>query len=117
MKAAAAKTGRSLDEVAQERAANNPAGRFGDPVEFGEACAFLCGAHAGFITGQNLLLDGGAFPGTPCSPPPAGGAARSPGFAPAIFTALALWPRHLLPPDPSRSEETLLGQECSSTVT
>lgn len=64
MKAAAAKTGRSLEEVAKERAANNPAGRFGDPVEFGEACAFLCGVHAGFITGQNLLLDGGAFPGT-----------------------------------------------------
>ena len=64
MKAAAEKTGRSLEEVTKERAAGNPAGRFGDPVEFGEACAFLCGVHAGFITGQNLLLDGGAFPGT-----------------------------------------------------
>ena len=42
----------------------NPAGRFGDPEEFGEACAFLCSAKAGFITGQNILLDGGAFPGT-----------------------------------------------------
>ncbi len=42
----------------------NPAGRFGDPEEFGLACAFLCGAKAGFITGQNILLDGGAFPGT-----------------------------------------------------
>ena len=52
------------EEVARERAAGNPAGRFGDPAEFGEACAFLCGARAGFITGQNLLLDGGAFPGT-----------------------------------------------------
>ena len=41
-----------------------PAGRFGTPEEFGDACAFLCSAHAGFITGQNLLLDGGAFPGT-----------------------------------------------------
>ena len=41
-----------------------PAGRFGTPEEFGYACAFLCGAHAGYITGQNLLLDGGAFPGT-----------------------------------------------------
>jgi len=39
-------------------------GRFGDPEEFGQACAFLCGAKAGFITGQNILLDGGAFPGT-----------------------------------------------------
>ncbi|GAB4356875.1 MAG: SDR family oxidoreductase [Kiloniellaceae bacterium] len=64
MQAAADKSGRSLEEVAKERAAGNPAGRFGDPVEFGEACAFLCGANAGFITGQNLLLDGGAFPGT-----------------------------------------------------
>ena len=43
---------------------NNPAGRVGDPEEFGLACAFLCGAKAGFITGQNILLDGGAFPGT-----------------------------------------------------
>jgi len=64
MQAAADKSGRSLEEVARERAASNPAGRFGDPVEFGEACAFLCGVNAGFITGQNLLLDGGAFPGT-----------------------------------------------------
>ena len=43
---------------------SNPAERFGDPAEFGEACAFLCSAQAGYITGQNLLLDGGAFPGT-----------------------------------------------------
>lgn len=64
LQAAADKSGRSLEEVTRERAAGNPAGRFGDPVEFGEACAFLCGANAGFITGQNLLLDGGAFPGT-----------------------------------------------------
>ncbi|MGE5767433.1 MAG: SDR family oxidoreductase [Bacteroidota bacterium] len=64
IKAAADKAGRSVEELARERAATNPAGRFGDPVEFGEACAFLCGANAGFITGQNLLLDGGAFPGT-----------------------------------------------------
>ena len=42
----------------------NPAGRFGDPEEFGLACAFLCGAKSGFITGQNILLDGGAYPGT-----------------------------------------------------
>ena len=55
---------RSVEEVAAERAAGNPAGRFGRPEEFGEACAFLCGAQAGYITGQNLLLDGGAYPGT-----------------------------------------------------
>ncbi|TQV80660.1 SDR family oxidoreductase [Denitrobaculum tricleocarpae] len=58
------KTGRPLEEVRDERIATNPAGRFGYPEEFGEACAFLCGQHAGFITGQNILLDGGAFPGT-----------------------------------------------------
>ena len=52
------------DQLLAERAKLNPAGRFGDPEEFGHACAFLCGAKAGFITGQNILLDGGAFPGT-----------------------------------------------------
>ena len=41
-----------------------PAGRIGDPDEFGDACAYLCSAQAGYITGQNLLLDGGAYPGT-----------------------------------------------------
>lgn len=41
-----------------------PAGRFGDSAEFGAACAFLCSAHASYITGQNLLIDGGAYPGT-----------------------------------------------------
>ena len=56
--------GRPVEEVAKERAEGNPAGRFGDPAEFGEACAFLCAAQAGYITGQNILLDGGAFPGT-----------------------------------------------------
>ncbi|HEY1885489.1 MAG TPA: SDR family oxidoreductase, partial [Roseiarcus sp.] len=40
-----------------------PVGRFGDPAEFGALCAFLASAHAGFITGQNILIDGGAFPG------------------------------------------------------
>lgn len=64
IKAAAEKAGRSYEEVAKERAATNPAGRFGNPVEFGEACAFLCSVNAGYITGQNILLDGGAFPGT-----------------------------------------------------
>ncbi len=53
-----------VDEVAAERAAGNPSGRFGTPEEFGAACAFLCSAHAGYITGQNLLLDGGGYPGT-----------------------------------------------------
>ena len=40
-----------------------PANRFGDPDEFGATCAFLCSAHAGFMTGQNILLDGGLYPG------------------------------------------------------
>jgi 3-oxoacyl-[acyl-carrier protein] reductase len=50
-------------EVAQRASARIPARRFGDPAEFGAACAFLCSAQAGFITGQSLLIDGGAFPG------------------------------------------------------
>ncbi|HSM19179.1 MAG TPA: SDR family oxidoreductase [Hyphomicrobiales bacterium] len=49
------------EEIAQERAREVPAGRFGDPEEFGRACAFLCSTHAGYITGQNLLIDGGLF--------------------------------------------------------
>jgi 3-oxoacyl-[acyl-carrier protein] reductase len=52
------------EHLRAERMAQNPAGRFGDPEEFGEACAFLCSAQAGYITGQNLLIDGGAYPGT-----------------------------------------------------
>ena len=64
MAAMAERTGRALEEVRRERQQQNPAGRFGTPEEFGAACAFLCGAQAGFITGQNLLLDGGAYPGT-----------------------------------------------------
>lgn len=59
----AKKRGISVDEAARERAATVPAKRFGYPDEFGATCAFLCSTHAGYITGQNLLLDGGAFPG------------------------------------------------------
>jgi 3-oxoacyl-[acyl-carrier protein] reductase len=55
--------GRSEDELAQERAEEVPARRFGDPAELGDACAFLCSAQAGYVTGQNLLIDGGRFPG------------------------------------------------------
>ncbi len=59
-------TARQIDiETARaERMAENPAGRFGRPEEFGAMCAYLCSAQAGFITGQNILLDGGAYPGT-----------------------------------------------------
>jgi 3-oxoacyl-[acyl-carrier protein] reductase len=56
--------GRSFDELWQERAKNSPAQRYGEPGEFGAYCAFLCSAHAGYITGQNLLVDGGSYPGT-----------------------------------------------------
>ncbi len=56
--------GVAAEDILEKRRSENPAGRFGDPEEFGLACAFLCGAKAGFITGQNILLDGGAFPGT-----------------------------------------------------
>ena len=52
-----------LEQAVAQRKAAIPAKRFGNPDEFGAACAFLCSAHAGFITGQNLLLDGGIFPG------------------------------------------------------
>jgi 3-oxoacyl-[acyl-carrier protein] reductase len=62
--AEAAKTGRDAKELAQERMSTIPVGRFGQPAEFGALCAFVCSAHAGYLTGQNLLLDGGAYPGT-----------------------------------------------------
>jgi 3-oxoacyl-[acyl-carrier protein] reductase len=60
----AKKLGKTPEELARTRAEANPAKRFGTPQEFGDACSYLCSAQAGFITGQNLLLDGGAFPGT-----------------------------------------------------
>lgn len=50
----------SLEEARAERFATIPAGRYGTPEEFGKMCAFLCSQHAGFIVGQNILLDGGA---------------------------------------------------------
>jgi 3-oxoacyl-[acyl-carrier protein] reductase len=62
--AANAKTkGVPFDQAKAERMATVPAKRFGSPEEFGAACAFLCSAQAGYITGQSLLIDGGAFPG------------------------------------------------------
>ena len=59
----AEKTGKSVEELAQARRASAPANRFGTPEEFGNTCAFLCSQHAGFINGQNILIDGGAYPG------------------------------------------------------
>jgi 3-oxoacyl-[acyl-carrier protein] reductase len=57
-------TGKSFDEIWRERGTANPAGRFGEPAELGAYCAFLCSVHCGYVTGQNLLVDGGGFPGT-----------------------------------------------------
>lgn len=57
-------TGRPFETIWEERRALNPAGRYGDVAEFAAYCAFLCSAKAGFITGQNLLIDGGQYPGT-----------------------------------------------------
>lgn len=54
-------TGQTEADIRSRREGANPTRRFGRPEEFGAACAFLASAHAGFITGQNLLLDGGAF--------------------------------------------------------
>ncbi len=51
-------------QIAERKRTHIPAGRFGNADEFGAACAFLCSAQAGYITGQNLLIDGGAYPGT-----------------------------------------------------
>ena len=62
--AAAQKAGRSVEDEIAARAALSPAGRVGDPAEFGDACVFLCAASSGFIVGQNLLLDGGGFNAT-----------------------------------------------------
>jgi 3-oxoacyl-[acyl-carrier protein] reductase len=56
--------GLSIEAVRKERMALCPAGRFGDPAEFGDACAYLCSAQAGYVTGQNFLIDGGSYPGT-----------------------------------------------------
>jgi 3-oxoacyl-[acyl-carrier protein] reductase len=55
---------RTYEEMRAIRTAQVAAGRFGDPAELGEYCAYLCSAQAGFITGQNLLIDGGKYPGT-----------------------------------------------------
>ncbi len=61
---AASKTGKSVDEIRQAQIAQIPARRFGTPAEFGAICAFLCSQQAGYINGQNVLADGGAYPGT-----------------------------------------------------
>ena len=64
MAGAAKKTGQSIEVIAENRKKNIPAQRFGTPDEFGAVCAFLCSQHAGYINGQNVLTDGGAYPGS-----------------------------------------------------
>lgn len=64
MAGTAQKTGLDVDTVRANRQKTIPAGRFGNPEEFGAVCAFLCSLQAGYITGQNVLTDGGAYPGT-----------------------------------------------------
>ncbi len=59
---AATKSGKSIDAIRQEQAAEIPARRFGNADEFGQTCAFLCSRHAAYITGQNILMDGGLYP-------------------------------------------------------
>jgi 3-oxoacyl-[acyl-carrier protein] reductase len=64
MQGAAAKSGQPIEALLDKRRATVPAQRFGTAAEFGAVCAFLCSTHAGYLTGQNILLDGGAYPGT-----------------------------------------------------
>jgi 3-oxoacyl-[acyl-carrier protein] reductase len=64
MEGAVKKTGMSMEAVREARMKAIPSRRFGDADEFGATCAFLASQHAGYITGQNVLIDGGAYPGT-----------------------------------------------------
>ncbi len=64
VKAASSKSGKSVDDVRRAQQAAIPAGRYGTPQEFGAICAFLCSVQAGYMTGQNVLADGGAYGGT-----------------------------------------------------
>jgi 3-oxoacyl-[acyl-carrier protein] reductase len=61
--ALARSTGKPLAQIDAERLAEVPAGRLGTIEEFGKTCAWLCSVDAGYITGQNILLDGGSYPG------------------------------------------------------
>ena len=64
LRRSAEQAGVPLEQIAAERAKANPTGRFGRPEEFGATCVFLCSTHAAYMTGQNVLLDGGAFNST-----------------------------------------------------
>ena len=64
VRAASEKSGKSVEDIRRAQQAQIPAGRYGTPEEFGAICAFLCSVHAAYMTGQNVLADGGAYPGT-----------------------------------------------------
>lgn len=64
VRGAAEKSGKSIEEIRRVQQAQIPAGRYGTPEEFGAICAFLCSQQAGYMTGQNVLADGGSYSGT-----------------------------------------------------
>jgi 3-oxoacyl-[acyl-carrier protein] reductase len=64
MAAFAKEKGKTVEAMIAERIQGIPARRQGDPAEFGDACAYLCSAQAGYITAQNVVIDGGTYPGT-----------------------------------------------------
>ena len=64
MQGAATKAGQPMETLMAKRASGIPAQRFGTAEEFGAVCAFICSVHAAYLTGQNILLDGGTYPGT-----------------------------------------------------
>ncbi len=64
LEAASKASGQEVAQIREQRMAGIPARRFGSAEEFGEVCAFLCSQQAGYLTGQNILLDGGSYPGT-----------------------------------------------------
>jgi 3-oxoacyl-[acyl-carrier protein] reductase len=64
MQGAAQKTGHPVEAIMEARRKTIPAQRLGQPAEFGAICAFLCSVHAGYVNGQNVLADGGTYPGT-----------------------------------------------------
>src|SRR3990167_3389070 len=64
LQGASEKTGKPVEELRRQQQAKIPAGRYGHPQEFGAICAFLCSQQAAYMTGQNVLADGGAYPGT-----------------------------------------------------
>ena len=64
LKLNAQRSGKSVEDLADARRSTVPTRRFGTPEEFGAICAFLCSMHAAYINGQNILADGGAYPGT-----------------------------------------------------